>query len=138
MLAIFTAILSLVAFPAVVGVLAAWDLWRGETLRAALAAFGIALLVVVGLATRKRWRRPVPGDLADERPFFARFSTWLWTTLLVPNVLFGVMVLTHPEQRLGYALARLLGAIDWAIQGAGARAARGTRRRRGPPNDPRG
>ena len=46
-----------------------------------------------------------------------RFSTWLIVTLLVPNVLFGVLVLGHEGPPLTYEQALLLGALISAVQG---------------------
>jgi hypothetical protein len=116
-LAIFTVILWLITFPAVVGLLAGWGFWRGAKLPAALAALAITVVLVVGLATRKPWRRPTAAESRDRRPLFVRFSTWLIVTLLVPNVLFGILVLTHEGPPLTYEQALLLGALLSAIQG---------------------
>lgn len=116
-LAIFTGILWLIAFPAVVGLLAGWGLWGGDKLTPALAALGIAVVLVVGLTARKPWRRPTAADPRDHRPLFVRFSTWLIVTLLVPNVLFGILVLTHEGPPLTYEQALLLGALISAVQG---------------------
>lgn len=128
-LAIFTLVLWLITFPAVVGVLAGWGWWRGAKLPAAGAALAIDLLLVAGLATRKPWRRPTERDPHDERPFFARFSTWLITTLLVPNVLFGVLVLTRKGPPLTYEQALAVGALLSAVQGVLALLDRWKRRR---------
>jgi hypothetical protein len=116
-LAIFTAILWLITFPAVVGVLAGWGWWRGAKLPAAGAALVLDVLLVAGLATRKPWRRPTAKDPRDQRPLFVRFSTWLITTLLVPNVLFGVLVLAHEGPPLTYEQAVAIGAVISAVQG---------------------
>ena len=132
-LAIFAALLWLIAFPALAGLLAGWGAWRGQRLPVALAALVLAVVVVAGLATRKPWRRRGPRDLHDERPLFVRFSTWLWTAVLVPNVLFGVLVLTHDGPPLGYGSALLLGLIVSAIHGAFALADRFRRRGRPAP-----
>ena len=130
-LAIFAALLWLIAFPALAGLLAVWGAWRGQHLTLALAALVLAVLVTAGLATRKPWRRRGPRDLHDERPLFVRFSTWLWTALLLPNVLFGVLVLTHEGPPPTYATALLLGLLVSAIHGAFALAARWKARHRG-------
>ena len=60
----------------------------------------------------------------DPRPLFVRFSTWLIVALLLPNVLFGVLVLTHDGPPLGYTAALLLGALVSAIHGVTALLAR--------------
>ena len=116
-LAILTGIFWLIAFPAVVGLLAGWGIWRGDKLPAALAALVIAVLLVAGLATRKPWRRPTTTDLADHRPFLVRFSTWLMVAIFLPNVLFGILVLTHKGPPLTYEQALVLGALISAVQG---------------------
>lgn len=134
-LAILTALLWLLAFPALAGLLAGWGAWRGQRGAVALAALAVAALVVVGLATRKPWRRPRGPSLEDPRPFFARFSTWLLTTLLIPNVLFGTLVLTHDGPPLTYETALVLGVLVSAIHGVFALAERAKgwwRRRRRP------
>ena len=123
-LAIFAGLLWLVAFPALVGLLAGWGAWGGESLRVALAALGVALLVVVGLATRPRWRRPRGATLEDPRPFFVRFSTWLWTVVLLPNVLFGALVLGNPATPISYEASVLVGLLVSAIHGGFALAER--------------
>ena len=51
-------------------------------------------------------------------PVFVRFSTWCFTTLLVPNVLFGVLVLARRGEGLNYLGARLIGLIVSAIHSA--------------------
>ena len=127
-LAIFAALLWLIAFPALAGLLAGWGAWGGQRLPVALAALVLAVVVVAGLATRRPWRRRGPRDLHDERPLFVRFSTWLWTAILLPNVLFGIFVLTHEGPPLGYETALLLGLIVSAIHGAFALADRFRRR----------
>lgn len=134
-LAILTGIFWLVAFPAVVGLLAGWGYWRGDKLPAALAALGVAVLLVVGLATRKPWRRPTATDLADHRPFFVRFSTWLMVAIFLPNVLFGIIVLTHKGAQLGYEQALVLGGLISGVQGVLALFDRWKRRRAGLPED---
>ena len=136
-LAIFAALLWLIAFPALAGLFAAWGAWHGQRLVVALAAVGVALVVTAGLATRKPWRRRGPRDLHDERPFFVRFSGWLWTAILLPNVLFGVFVLTGEGPPPTYESALLLGLLVSAIHGAFALAARlRARRRRGAGSPP--
>ena len=56
-------------------------------------------------------------------------------TLLVPNVLFGVLVLTHEGPPLTYQQALLLGALISAIQGALAWIDSLKRRRAGRPEN---
>jgi membrane protease YdiL (CAAX protease family) len=134
-LTILTGIFWLVAFPAVVGLLAGWGFWRGDKLPAALAALGIAVMLVVGLATRKPWRRPTRNDLVDRRPFFVRFSTWLMVAIFLPNVLFGVIVLTHQGPPLTYQQVLVLGALISAVQGVLAWLDRRKHRRAGLPEN---
>jgi hypothetical protein len=137
-LAILAALLWLVAFPALAGLLAAWGAWHGQRLLVAGAAAVLAIVVVAGLATRKPWRRRGPRDLHDERPLFVRFSTWLWTAVLVPNVLFGILVLTREGPPPSYASALLLGLLVSAIHGAFALAERARARRRARDAGPQG
>ena len=95
---------------------------------------GIAILLVAGLATRKPWKRDRVSSRFDQRPLFVRFSTWLIATLFVPNVLYGVIVLSHGGESLDYAAAWLLGLLVSAIHGAFALADWLRRRARpGPP-----
>jgi hypothetical protein len=130
-LAIFAFFFWLMTFPAVVGLLAIWGYWHGAKLPAALAALAIAVVVVAGLATRHPWRRPTATD-PGETPFFARFTTWLVGALLLPNIIFGILVLTHEEQQLGYQESLVIGAIISAVQGTFALIDRWKRKRRLP------
>ena len=130
-LLILTAVFWLITFPALVGLLAGWGWWRGNKLEIAVVALVVAALMVAGLATRKPWRRRAPNDLRDERPLFVRFSTWVITALFLPNVLFGVLVLTHEGPPLTYQQAVLVGALISAVQGILAWLDRRKRRRRG-------
>lgn len=127
-LAIFTALLWLIAFPAVVGLLAGLGLWHGRLLPAALAALALAVLVTAGAATRKPWRRTPPTALHDPRPLFVRFSTWLIVALLLPNVLFGILVLSQPRPEIGYRGAAMVAMLVSAAHGAAAALARRGRR----------
>lgn len=121
MLAILAVLLWLVAWPAVVGLLHGFGAWHGERLGPGLGAAALSLLVVIGLATRKPWRRPSAPTLGDSRPFFVRFSTWLWAAVLYPNVLMGAILLTRPgpppDRRatllLGLLLATLQTVMGW-------------------------
>lgn len=123
-LAIFTLLLALVAFPAVVGLLAGVGRWHGQLLVAAVAAFAVALAIVALVATRRPWRRVPPTALHDPRPLAVRFSTWLITALLLPNVLFGILVLAQPDPALGYRGAALVALLVSAVHGAWAAAVR--------------
>jgi hypothetical protein len=116
-LAILTALLWLIVFPALIGLLHGFGLWRGDRLDPALAAGALALALVVGLATRKPWRRPGPGELVDRRPFFARFSAWLIGVVLYPNVLMGTILLTRPGPPPDYLSTAALGLLLSAVQG---------------------
>lgn len=124
MLAILTVVFWLVVFPALVGFLNGFGLVAGGGWTVAAAAGAVALLLVVGLARQKRWRRPFPGDPPVEVPVFVRFSTWCFTTLMVPNVLFGVLVLSRRGEGLDYLGAWLIGLMVAAIHGAFALAQR--------------
>lgn len=130
-LAIFTLLLWLIAFPAVVGLLAGLGLWHGRPLPAALAALALAVVVTAGAATRRPWRRTAVTALHDPRPLFIRFSTWLLVALLLPNVLFGTLVLAQPQPELGYRGTALVAMLISAVHGAAATLAR--RRRRAAP-----
>ena len=133
-LAIATVLLWLVIFPGLVGVLNGFRLQRGGGWAVAAAAAGIAILLVAGLATRKPWKRDRVSGRFDHRPLLVRFSTWLIATLFVPNVLFGVIVLSQGGESLDYAAAWLLGLLVSALHGAFALADWLRRRARpGPP-----
>jgi hypothetical protein len=133
-LAIFAAVLWPIVFVALVGLLNGLRLVAGGGWTVAGAALAITLLLVAGLATRKRWKRPGPRNPAAQPPPFARFSAWLWATVLVPNVLFGALMLFQFHQGLGYAEAIAIGLLVSAIHGAFALAERWRRRRRGAPS----
>jgi len=117
-LAIVTVIFWLVVFPALVGILNGFRLIAGGGWTVAGAAGVISLVLVVGLARQKRWRRSTLWELSLKAPVFVRFSTWCFTTLLVPNVLFGVLVLARRGEGLDYLGAWLIGLIVSAIHGA--------------------
>lgn len=119
-LVLFAFLLWLVAFPALVGLLAGLGLWSGQRLEAALAALAVALVVVTGSALREPWRRPSAPTLDDPRPLFVRFSTWLITALLLPHVLFGVVVLSRPAPAIGYGEAAMIGLLLSILHAGGA------------------
>ena len=99
--------------------------WRGEVQegvelvvdgggwRIAGAAVVLSLVLVVGLARQKPWRRAHLAEPATEPtaepPLFVRFSTWCYTTLLVPNVLHGTLILFRGGEGFDYASAWLIG-----------------------------
>jgi hypothetical protein len=117
-LGILTVVLWLVVFPALVGLLNGFRLVTGGGWTLAAAAGGISLLLVVGLAGQKRWRRPGTADAGVAAPVFVRFSTWCVTTLMVPNVLFGVLVLSRQGEGLDYLSAWLIGLMVSGIHGS--------------------
>lgn len=135
MLPLIAALLWLISFPALVGLLHGFGLWRGARLGPALAAAALALVLVVGLATRKPWRRPSAGDGTDHRPFFFRFSTWLIGVVLYPNLLMGTILLTRSGPPPDYATTAALGLLLSAVQGILAWSAR--RRRPTADSEPR-
>lgn len=132
-LAILVALFALIFFPALVGLAESFGAdTRGHRLEVAAGAAALALFLVVGLARQRRWRRarspldPLDPLGPDERPFFARFSTWLWTTLLFPSVLYGLLVLTHSSEteRVDPRAAWIVGLGVSALQGLWALALR--------------
>lgn len=128
-LAILVGVLWLVAFSGLVGLLNGLDLVRGGGSTVALAAAALALLLVFGLARQKGWRRPGPGE-ASTAPHFARFSTWVIVMLLVPNVIYGILVLERGGEGLDYASAWAIGLLISTVHGAFALQERWRRRRR--------
>lgn len=116
MLAIFAVILWLIVFPAMIGLLHAFGLWHGERAAPAIGAAILTLVLVVGLATRKPWRRPSGATLVDERPLFVRLSTWIVSAVLYPNVLMGAILLFRkgppPDARSTIALGVLLASVQ--------------------------
>ena len=128
-LALFTALLWLIAWPALVGLLAGLRLWRGDRLYTALGALAIAVVVVVGVATRRPWRRLTGPTLDDPRPLFVRFSTWLITALLLPNVLYGTLLLTQRATDMSYEGAARLGLLVSALHAVAAAVERWRRSR---------
>jgi hypothetical protein len=129
-LAIFAVVLWPIVFVALVGLLNGLRLVAGGGWTVAGAALAITVLLVAGLTTQKRWKRPGPRNPAAKAPPFARFSAWLWATVLVPNVLFGALVLFRFREGLDYGGALLIGLLVSAIHGAFALAERWRRRRR--------
>lgn len=134
-LAILTVLLWLISLPALVGLLHGFGLWRGERLVPALAAGVLALAIVAGLASGRRWRRPRPGHPGETPPWFARFSTWLIGVVLYPNLLMGTILLTRSGPPPDYASTAALGLLLSAVQGALAWSAR--RRRPAEDSEPR-
>jgi hypothetical protein len=127
-LGILTVVLWLMVFPALVGLLNGFRLVVGGGWTMAAAAGGVSVLLVVGLARQKRWRRPGTTDPTIEVPVFVRLSTWCITTLIVPNILFGVLVLSRRGEGLDYASAWLIGLLVSAIHGGFALVERWRRR----------
>jgi len=117
-LALLTVMLWLVVFPGLVGFLNGFRLLAGGGWTVAGAALVISLLLVVGLGRQTRWKRPSAGATSTEVPTFVRFSTWFITALMVPNVLFGVLVLSRGGEGLDYLSAWLIGLIVSGIHGA--------------------
>lgn len=127
-LGVLAVVVWLVAFPAIVGLLNGFELAEGAGWRIAGGSAAISLLLVLGLARQKPWRRARTADPTAEPPLFVRFSTWLITTLLVPNVLLGTLVLFRRGEGLDYASAWLVGLLVSAIHGGLALAERWRRR----------
>lgn len=109
-------LLWLVAFPAVIGILHGFRLWHGERLWPAVGAAALSVALVVGLSTRKPWKRPAEPTLTDRRPFFIRFSTWLYSAILYPNVLMGAILLLREGPPPDYSATLLLGLLLSGIQ----------------------
>jgi len=128
MLAVLTVLLWLVAFPALVGLLAGFGRWHGARLGVALVAFALALALVVGMATRRPWKRAPVTTLEDPRPPLVRLSSWIVTALLLPNVLLGVLVLSRPHGELGYRQVVGLSLLISTVHAAVAFLDRGRRR----------
>jgi len=116
-LAIAALLLALVAYPAFVGILDGLGAWHGERLRTAVAAAILAFIVVAGLATRKPWKRPHGTEPVDQRPWFVRFSGWLWGVVLYPNVLHGILVLARKGPPPDYRTSLFLGMLLSGVQG---------------------
>ena len=128
-LAILVALLALVFFPALVGLAEGFGVaTAGRRGAFALAGAALAVTLVAGLARQRRWKRPPNLHPLDGRPPFVRFSTWLWTALLFPNVLHGLLVLTRDEP-VDYRAALAIGLLVSAVQGALGLADRWRRRR---------
>ncbi|MDX1500731.1 MAG: hypothetical protein R3325_00090 [Thermoanaerobaculia bacterium] len=134
-LSILFLLLWLIAFPALVGLANGVGLVRGGVATLAAAAAVVSFLLVLGLARLPRWRRKPA--LGGGKPLFARFSTWLVTALLVPNVLHGVLVLATGGEPFDYATTWLIGLLVSAIHALGA-LLHGLRGRRSAPNGPSG
>lgn len=128
-LAILVVLLWLIIFPALVGLLDGLRLVQGGGYGVAAAAAAISLLLVVGLARQKPWKRPAESEPPVDAPVFVRFATWLYTALIFPNVLFGALVLFRGGEGLGYLGAWAIGGIVSLIHGAFALAERWRRGR---------
>lgn len=134
-LAIVVFLLWLVAFPALVGLLHGFGLWQGERLGPAIAGAVVALALALGLWTRPPWRRTA---VVEQRPFFARFSTWLIGLVLYPNLMMGVVLLTRPGPPPDYWTTGMIGLILSATQGILAWAhRRGERKTAAAPPEPK-
>jgi hypothetical protein len=131
-LALLALILWLVVFPALVGLLNGLRLVSGGGWAVAAAAAAISTLLVAGLARQRPWRRATPAEPCLQPPVFVRLSTWLITTLIVPNVLFGVLVLSRDGEGLDYVASWLIGGLVSAIHGGFALVERRRRRRSAP------
>lgn len=129
-LGILAIVLWAVVFPALVGLLDGLRLVPGGGHSLAAAAAGLSILLVVGLARQRRWQRPSDGDPLGQTPIFVRFSTWLYATLILPNFLFGVLVLFRGGEGLGYLGAWVIGVMVSLIHGGFALARRWRRERR--------
>lgn len=116
-LGLLTFFIWLVVFPALVGLLNGFGMVAGGLRTLAAVAGVISLLLVFGLARQKRWRRPTPREPWVEVPLFVRFSTWFFASLMVPNVLYGVLVVSRRGEGLDYASAWLIGLLVSAIHG---------------------
>src|SRR5258708_34586231 len=115
-LAIAALLLAAVAYPAFVGILDGLGAWHGERLRTAVAAAVLGFVVVAGLATRKPWKRPHGTEAVDRRPWFVRFSGWLWGVVLYPNVLHGILVLPRKGPPPDYRPSLFLGLLPSGVQ----------------------
>jgi hypothetical protein len=87
---------------------------------------------------QRPWRRPrvrEPHPLEDSRPPFVRLSTWIYTTLLFPNVLHGALLLAYRAEgrRIDYATSWAIGLVVAAVQGSWGLIDRWKRRRAAPP-----
>lgn len=123
-LGILTLVLWLVVFPGLVGFLNGFHLLAGGGWTLAAASGVICILMVVGLARQRPWKRPSAGEPSSGVPVFVRFSTWLITTLVLPNVLFGTLVLSRRGEGLDYLSAWMIGLIVSTIHGGFALAER--------------
>jgi hypothetical protein len=136
-IALLALLLWLVAFPASVGLLDGVGLREVPLRRIALGSGAIAVLLAVGLRLQRPWRRPRgarPHPLEDGRPPFVRFSTWIWTTLLFPNVLHGALLLAFRAEgrTIDYGTSWALGLVVAAVQAALGLVERRRRRRSTP------
>jgi hypothetical protein len=117
-LAILVALLALVFFPALIGVAEGFGVaTAGRRGLFALAGAALAVALVAGLARQRPWKRSPNRHPLDGRPPFVRFSTWLWTAVLFPNILHGLLVLTRDEP-VDYRASLGIGLLVSAVQGA--------------------
>jgi len=116
-LGLLVVILWPIIFLALVGFLNGLRLFTGGGWTVAATAGVLSLLLVAGLGRQKRWKRPTPESPFAQVPIFARFSSWLWATLIAPNVLFGALVLSRHGEGLSYLSAWLIGLLVSAIHG---------------------
>lgn len=107
----------LLAFPAVIGLLAGCGLWHGARLGPAIAAALLAIGLTAGLAMQKSWRRPSPGALGDDRPFFVRLSGWLLGLVLYPNLMMGLVLLFRQGPPPDYRTIVMIGFVLSIVQG---------------------
>lgn len=113
-LAIATALLWLLCFPALIGILQGLGLWHGERRLPAAGAALLAAGLVFGLSHRRPWNRTLP---PERRPRFVRFATWLIGLVLYPNLLMGTVLLFRSGPPPDYATTAAIGLILSTVQG---------------------
>jgi len=107
----------LLAFPAIVGLLAGVGLWHGARLGPAIAAALLAVGLTAGLAMQKSWRRTPPSALGDDRPFFVRLSGWVLGLVLYPNLMMGLVLLFRKGPPPDYRSVVMIGFVLSIVQG---------------------